>query len=55
MTTTMLLLDPALAGCVHDAIAAAQAGEFDFGQMTLTDLDGNPIDLLICGTEVGDE
>ena len=52
MKTKQLLLDPGLGEIVRDMISSALEGEFEFGQLTLDDTDGQPIDLLIYGTEV---
>lgn len=49
---TTLLLDPSLAELVRDMLSAALDGEFEFGQLTLDDTDGLPVELLICGAEV---
>lgn len=52
MTKTQLLLDPGLGEIVRDMISSALDGEFEFGQLTLDDTEGKPIDILIVGTEV---
>ena len=52
MTTIQLLLDAGLGEIVRDMISAALDGEFDIGQLTLDDLDGQPVELLIQGKAV---
>lgn len=52
MTTTKLLLDSSLGEIVRDMLTAALDGEFEIGQLTLTDTDGLPVELLIYGAEV---
>ena len=50
MKTTKLLLDPVLGQIVRDMISSALDGEFDIGQLTLDDTDGQPVELLIRAT-----
>ena len=52
MTTKKLLLDPQLAEIVRQIIETTLAGDFELGQLTLNDSDGQAVDLMIFGTEV---
>lgn len=51
MKITKLLLDPVLGEIVRDMISSALDGEFDIGQLTLDDTDGQPVELLVQGKE----
>ena len=55
MKIPQLLLDPGLGEIVRDMISSALEGEFEFGQLSLDDTEGQPIELLIVGVEVGHE